>query len=70
MVVMAVVNMGIHVCGCSGDHGYEALVRKDVPPIPFTKLRGEYNIILALVRYIVLYFIFTTPVLYLLHITS
>jgi len=44
MVVMTVVNMGIHVCECSGDHGYEALVRNDVPPIPFTKLRGEYII--------------------------
>ena len=54
MVVVAIVNMGIHVCGCSGDHGYEALVRNDIPPIPFTKLCGEY-IILALVsaRYII-----------------
>ena len=70
MVVVAIVNMGIHVCGCSGDHGYEALVRNDIPPIPFTKLCGEY-IILALVSYIeLIYFIFTTPVLYLPHITS
>ena len=69
MVVVAVVHLGIRVCRCSRDHGYEALVRNDLPPIPFTKLCGEY-VILALVSYIILYFIFTTPVLYLLHITS